>query len=440
MNLTRNQAIVILSIGTVILLFALMFLGVIPGFRGVGPKQNTAPKLTLNVWTVGDQQDNYQLAFSGFSKIYPNVSFAFRSFPDITTYESSLLDALAAGSGPDIFMVRNDKLGSYLNKIVAAPTQQFTQSQLQQAFPETVANDFVRNGALYGLPVSIDDLALLYNRDLLDRAAVPVPTTWDDLVAAVPALTKYDSGRNITQAAVALGTGTGNISRAADILELLFLQHNVAYTDQNLTDGTVGLSSPDAANAVNFYTQFSDANSSAYTWNSSLPQDTDFFAAGHVAMILDYASDLPAIKAQNAFLNLGVAPVLQSNNAQVVVDLPRYFGYVVSRQSPNQAWAWNFILWFSTNPSVAKTYLDGTGGPPALRSLIQTDLGDSVLGPFARQALIARAWAPLDATAVGSILSSLIDGVVNSQLPAAVGLQTAQTQIKALQGGNGAAQ
>ena len=48
------------------------------------------------------------------------------------------------------------------------------------------------DGKVYGVPALIDNLAIIYNKDLFDAAGVDYPTadwTWDDFRAAAKALT-----------------------------------------------------------------------------------------------------------------------------------------------------------------------------------------------------------------------------------------------------------
>ena len=44
----------------------------------------------------------------------------------------------------------------------------------------------IYNGELYGIPVSADLWVLFVNKSLFERAGVPLPTTWEDIIASVP--------------------------------------------------------------------------------------------------------------------------------------------------------------------------------------------------------------------------------------------------------------
>ena len=67
----------------------------------------------------------------------------------------------------------------------------------------------ILDGQIYGLPLSLDTMAIYYNKDLLDRSSVPEPPkTWEEFAVAVKKITKYDKQTNkITQSGAALGAG-----------------------------------------------------------------------------------------------------------------------------------------------------------------------------------------------------------------------------------------
>jgi len=428
MNLTKPQLIIVVAAGVIVLVFVLIFLGVIPGLQNTSTDP-TKIKATLNFWGIGDESDAYGGIFSTFKLTYPNVAINYRGFTDEDSYNSALLNALAAGQGPDIFMVRNTDLFKDANKMSPVAPIQFSMTQLGQLFPQVVASDFSYQNNIFALPLSVDTLALVYNRNTFDQAAIPLPTswkTWDDLISAVPKLVKRDAGGQIAQAAVALGTAK-NVGNASDILYLLMLQSGVTMT--NNQNYQISFSSDKGIQALAFYSQFSSPNSQAYTWNNSMPNSLDAFGRGSVAMIFEYASNLSGIRSRNSFLNVEVAPVPQPQGAGFSIAYPSYWGYAVSRESQYQSLAWNFILAMTTNDAAASTYTQNTKKPPALNSLIYQYQNDPSLGVFARQALTARSWIELDRGFMDNAVSAMIDSVAGGQTSPRSALEQTQSQI-----------
>lgn len=430
MNLSKTQLVIVAAAGAIILILALVFLGILPGLQS--PATNpTKVKANLNFWGVNDTAENYADALAAFKVVYPNVMINYRGFNNPDEYESAILDALASGQGPDIFMIRNTDLPKNLNKISPVSPTQFPLVQFKQSFPQVVARDFVYQDNVYGLPLSVDTLALIYNRDLFDRAAVPLPSSWknwDDFLNVIPKFVKRDSNNQITRAAAAIGGSAENIGNADDILYLLMLQSGTQLSDSQ--SGSISFASDAGAQALDFYSQFSNPSSGAYTWNKSMPSSLDAFGQGKVAMIFDYASALPKIKSRNSFINAEVAPILQPKDAPGFVSYPDYWGYVVSRQSMYQNPAWGFILTMTVNDSVAKNYFQKTQKPPALNSLIYQYQNDPVFGTFVRQALTARSWLQIDRKIIDQAVSGMLESIASGELqPTKGALGQIQIQI-----------
>jgi multiple sugar transport system substrate-binding protein len=428
MSLTKTQTIIAIAAGVVVLVFALIFLGVIPGLQNQATNP-TKIKAALNFWGIGDASGAYAEFFADFKKTYPSITVNYRQFSNPNAYQSTLLDALASGEGPDIFMIKNTDLPQNVNKIVPADPTQFSAVQLGQYFPQVVSRDFSYENGVYALPLSVDTLALIYNRDLFDQAAVPLPSSWknwEDFISAIPKLTKKDPNGQITQSAAALGV-SANVANAPDILYLLMLQNGTQMT--NPQNENVAFTSDGGIGALDFLAQFSNPVSNTYTWNKSMLSSLDAFSQSKTAMIFGYAADLAGIRSRNSLLKFEVAPVPQPKNASLGVSYPSYWGYVVSKQSNYQGIAWSLVLDMATNEVLARNYAQNNQKPPALNSLIYQYQIDPTLGVFARQALTARSWAMLDSSFINQAVSDMIDSVAGGGQKPKDALGQTQNQI-----------
>lgn len=432
MNLTKNQLIIAGVTGFVVILAILVVAGVLPGLRTTGPENIAAH---LSIWNVGDAEGAFETAFSEFKAKYRNVTFTYRAFSNETAYEAALLDALAAGIGPDVFAVRNDKLFRHLNKIVPA-VNMITLPELRERFPQVVEKDFYQAGSgTYALPLSIDTLALFYNRDLLDGAGIAnPPATWTEVQTFAPRLTKKDAAGAITQSGIALGGSAEHIPTAIDTLYLLMLQTGTSMTDDAFTRAT--FDSSEGLNALRFYLQFGTPASAAYAWSSSIGDASarDLFADEKVAMTIDYSSAISALTARNSFLNYAVAPAPQPANAGVVMTYPSYYGFAVSRRSPYVALAWEFVKSMTTSETAARHYATATGRPPALRALVTAYENDPVKRVFARQILTARSWPQMSPDAIRAAFEKLITSALADPSRAAEALRTAAGEVTAIMG------
>lgn len=86
-------------------------------------------------------------------------------------------DAVGAGAGPDIAVGAHDWLGELVQNNVVAPVQ-LSSDLVNQFTPESV-DAFTYEGQTYGVPYSVESLALIRNTDLAPEA----PATMEELVA-----------------------------------------------------------------------------------------------------------------------------------------------------------------------------------------------------------------------------------------------------------------
>ncbi|MEK7077059.1 MAG: extracellular solute-binding protein, partial [Patescibacteria group bacterium] len=222
MQPTQNQKIIILIALGAALLFALVFLGILPGLKGEGEESKKIGG-EISFWGLFDRQDAYGAALGAFKRKYPNIVIRYRQFNDAQDYKKTLLDALAAGAGPDVFMIHNNDLYQDSNKISPLPSDLYSLLQLKSDFPRVVEQDFAPQGVIYALPLSVDTMALIYNRDLLNAKAVVVPDTWGLFTEAAARLTKLSAAKTIEESGAAIGGAIKTIDTATDVLALLML-------------------------------------------------------------------------------------------------------------------------------------------------------------------------------------------------------------------------
>lgn len=406
-QLRPNQiAIVIGAVGVVaVVIIAFLF------FRK--PTGDVGVPVTLTVWGT-EPSEHVTPALLAYKGIRPNVTATYREMNPLT-YTDTLVDALAAGEGPDVFTMPSTDVGLMRSKLTPAPST-VSANFLQSNFPKAVETDVTDGGQVYGLPLSLDTLVLLYNRDLLDAAGiVAAPTTWDEVAQVVPRLVAVDDQNQVQRAAIALGGTSSSVKEAGDIVSLLMLQNGAPLTNQ--AHSSVQLATQGEA-ALRFYSQFANPASATYTWNDSLGSSYQQLADGKVAMIIAYPSALADIKELNPFADIRVAPVPQATGGT-----PRSYGeypiLAVSKQSANAAWGWDLVQTMTTNKTIMADYAKATGRTAALTSVIADQMADPSTQVVATQALQARSWFQWDGAGVrrevDRAIADVVSGVSTSQ-------------------------
>lgn len=428
MQFSRKQVVMIMAAGFFVVVLFLMLFGVIPGFRSSDVE---VYKANLNVWVVSRNASEFSGAVKKFKEVYPGVTFNFRNFSSEEEYERTLIDALAAGQGPDVFTVPNESIYEYRNKILPLSPQQFPLLQLRQYFPQVVEDEMFTSDGLYGLPVSIDTLALVYNRDLLDQEGIVAPPkTWREFETAALKLTKRNESGEMTQSGAAIGGSGRNVINADDIVYLLMLQKGVSMMDSGVQRAS--FASPEGVAAFDFYTHFAKRGGSSQVWDESFPDSFDLFASEKVAMVFAYRSDLSEIEKKNAFIDYGVADVPQEDNSLKVVSYPRYKVFAVSKQSREAAAAWSFVFTLALYPESTLPYFEATKEISALRQVLPRFESDPVLSVYARQILTARSWLRISPKVITEIIDKAIQEVVTKNEKADQALYRAQTSVTQL--------
>ena len=183
MNFSKQQLIIIFSVIGIVLFFVLVFLGVIPGLRkdnsGKGGPFDNTEKIQISFWGV-DEASNIELILDAYSKINQSVNISYTQFNE-SNYEKSLVNSLASGQGPDILMFNNSWLPKHSDKIAFASETQINLKKIRQIFPAVVEQDCVSENKIYCLPIYIDTLAFIYNKDHFDSKGIAVlPTNWQN--------------------------------------------------------------------------------------------------------------------------------------------------------------------------------------------------------------------------------------------------------------------
>lgn len=393
------------------------------GCKGLNKTEQAATKpIALEYWTVFDDVDALRVSINKYRATRPYLTVNIRQL-SVGEFYQRLVEALAEDRGPDIVSIRSKALRAFQSKLAPMPAmvndttvviqkttlgQQtiinqttkplLTPSQIDREYVQAVKNDVILNGQIYGLPLSLDTMALYYNKDLLDRAGVPEPPKdWEEFQAAVKKITKFDKQTGkITQSGAALGAGN-NIPGADDLLYILFQQSGVDFVNRGGAavfnnvppGGERGAESP-AMGVVNFYTDFSNPTRDTYTWNEGLDNALDKFVNGSLGFFFGYSYHFAQIKARAPQLNFGVLPLLQLN-PEKPVNAANYWVQSVVGKSPSQNEAWGLIDYLA-HSAATKEYLDLTGRPTALRAYIGPQKEKEELNPFITGVLIAQSW------------------------------------------------
>jgi ABC-type glycerol-3-phosphate transport system substrate-binding protein len=339
---------------------------------------------------------------------------------DAATYRTDLVNAMAAGTGPDVFVVSQEDLGAFQDKIAVIPYSAVSQQTYLSSYIDEGQLFLTSRGAL-ALPFSIDPLVMYWNKDMFSTAGIAgAPQYWSDVITQTPTLTKLDGSSNVKQSAVALGAWS-NINNAKAVLSALFMQAGDYITTRSsdrlvATIGSTppGAQEPPGESALRFYTEFSDPSKTTYSWNRSLKSAADAFTGGQLAMYFGFAGEYPTLLARNPNLNIGVALLPQLKGSSLQVTYGSILGLAVSRGARNLAGA-GAVAQKLTSPTAAGILTSQTGLPPVRRDVATNTSASAAASVFVQSALISRGWTDPDPTATNAIFKTMIDSTVSGQ-------------------------
>lgn len=408
-------------IGIVVLILLLVVAGL---FMNKKP-QTVQRNITFKVWSPLERKSVLEPLWTEYIAAY-GMSVQYQQFSE-SEYESKLIDALASGKGPDIFFIKNTWLGRYFNKITSILDPKFySMLQLENDFPDIVRTQAALGDKIWGLPLSIDTLALVYNRDYFNSAGiVNAPKTWDEFLKTSQKLTVKNSKKQITRAGSAMGLES-NVENFQDIAAILMLQNGAQITDPKETMSLLRRYSEQAKPALDYYASF--ASSTTPVWNNLFENSLVSFAQGKLAMAIVYSSQLEQIRNQAPQLRWAVAPLPQQSGADSPKNYGEFWLMVVSQQTEYPNEAWQFVLNSARSPKV-QDYLAQANRPPALKNLIPEFQPDPVLGVFATQNLTAVSWYQGDNKSVQKTFSDMIKSIVYDKTDVFKAIREASDQL-----------
>jgi multiple sugar transport system substrate-binding protein len=355
-------------------------------------------------------------------------------------FHTELINALAAGTGPDVILATQDELFAEHNTLLTIPYKSYPQATYDSTFiPESQL--FLQPTGLLGVPFAVDPLVMYWNKVLFSNAGLSSPpTTWDALISLVPKLAVSDKAYNVSQAAVGMGDYE-NIDNAMPILSLLMMQTGnpiVAAQSDGTYQATLNASASEqnlAAQALTFYTQFANPVSSEYTWNRSLVDSRNLFIANQLAMYFGFASEYNTIAAKNPNLDFDVAVMPQLSAAGgpgsslLKMTYGNLYGFAITRRSANAATAFSDIALLTTQAAAKEWTTDS--GMSSARIDSQTEDPSSASSPiFIQSAMWAQGWLEPSSATANQIFQTMVDGVTSGSEDVTTAVSNAQGQLQ----------
>ncbi len=313
-----------------------------------------------------------------------NIKYVRQSKED---YRERLINALAKGTGPDIFRFHNSWAPMLKSELDKVPADVYSAADFAKTFYPIAVSDLTVGTSLAGVPLEFDSLSLYINEEIFEKSGKSIPTTWNELRQTARELTVKNENGTITQSGVALGR-TENVDHWPEILGLMMLQNGV-----DLTKPTGKL----AEDALLFYTIFSSSDG---VWDATLPNSTTSFASGKLAMYFGPSWRAFEIRLQNPNLKFKTVEVPQLPKTAANEPDVSYASYWVEgvwTRSKNKTVAWDFLKFMSSKESLEKFYNLASkqrmfGEPYPRVDMANLLMSHPIIGSTVKQGPIAQSW------------------------------------------------
>jgi multiple sugar transport system substrate-binding protein len=365
---------------------ALVFVLFIVVWKLVLPRLNKSKEITLTWWGLWEDSSVVAPLISEYEQQNPNIKISYvkQSHQD---YRERLTNALAKGSGPDIFRFHNTWVPMFKGELDSVPASVMSAAEYAESYYSIISSDLTNATGLAGIPLGYDALALYINEDIFEAAGKSVPATWDDLRQLAIELTTKDEQGTITQSGVALGR-TENVDHWPEILGLMMLQNGAnpaKPVDKRAED------------ALTYFTIFSSVDG---VWDETLPASTVSFAAGKLAMYFAPTWRAFEISQQSPELRFKTVPLPQlpkDTPTQPDISYATYWVEGVWTRSPNKDAAWDFMKYISSRASLEKMYQNASktrafGEPYPRTDMAELLVGHPITGSVVMQAPDAQSW------------------------------------------------
>jgi len=407
----------------------LVFSGVIP----IGEGDGLGGQGTVVLWGTVKNSAIFQ-ALEDFNTANPSFSVKYVE-KSSENFDRDLLEALASGTGPDMFFLPDDLAFHYANKISTIPYSNYSLSTFQNTFAGA-GEVFLNKSGMIAFPMAIDPLVMYYNRSILDaNSIIYPPASWDEMSQMVPMITKKDDSNKILKSAVSLGHFS-NISHAKDIITALFMQTgNPILAGKNgvvqSTLNDISTSGSSLAEVLNFYTDFANPTNTVYSWNRSFQDSRVSFSREDLAFYFGYASELASLVNQNPNQNFLIAPFPQMNNSNFKLTSAQVTGLAISSFSKNLNTAFIAASLMATGDFADKFRL-AIGVAPARRDLLARKPEDAYSPVFYDSALYARTWLDPSPKETDDIFRRMIDGVLANNISSEDAIREASSRLSLL--------
>ena len=227
-------------------------------------------------------------------------------------------------------------------------------------------------GPLWAIPIGFESSALTYNREVLARHRLPVPTTLEELLITGRALNRFEGSG--TYGVAARGVGEWNSVHSGYITAFV----NYGAKDIEIENGRLvsKVNSPEAVAVTDMWVtmlkECGAADWEYYDWYRCLADIGDRKAALLFdSDILGYYANFPGSSSQSGKLGLSLPPAPEGTPQDKIKSNLWVWGLAINPDSQVKNAAWLFVQYFTSREFQSYSVLEWKSVNPPRRSVFE---------------------------------------------------------------------
>lgn len=291
---------------------------------------------------------------------------------DFSAVRDDFITQVPTGKGPDLIVGPHDWVGKFVQNGVIAPVELGDKAS---AFSATAIKAMTFDGSTYGVPYSVENIALLRNKALLPEAV----TTFDEVVAAGQGV--VDAGKAEYAFLVGLDPKQG------DPYHLYPLQTSMGsavfgltpeggYDAKNLIIG-----GPEGVAFAQKLVEWGDTGSGVLNSNITGDIAKEEFKNGKSPYFLSGPWNVPDLQAAGIEVAVDPLPTAGDKPAQPFVGVN---GFFISAKSANALATTEFVTNYLSTEAAQDSMFTAGGRPPALKASFEKAASDPIVAAFGK--------------------------------------------------------
>lgn len=288
----------------------------------------------LQWWTAEQGREKINQVKVEFEKQNPDIELVIDELPFPQVHDK-LISLNMAGMPPDVITVSGSWVTEFAQAGMIDPIDDYIKG-LPEDFQEAIDGpmSIPWKGKRYGMPITNGNIALFYNKKMLEEAGIQPPTTWDEFVDASKKLTDPSKNRYAV---------TGNIAvEPPTAISYEVMPFILQAGGKILENNRAVFNSKEGVEALEFYKSLLKEHKVATPGEMTAGEKEKRanFSAGNTAFMFEGPWGVGIQRKANPNLEFGVVP-LPKGKEHGTIALGSMLG--IASKGKNKEAAWKFL-------------------------------------------------------------------------------------------------